>query len=126
MGPCAGVILADLGAEVIHVEPPGGDHTRRLKGFGAGYFSFFNRNKKSLALDIKTEEGKGIINKLVGEVDIIIENFGPGTMDRIGFGYKEMNEINPKIIYCSLKGFMSTKLTLARFMISAASWSSGV
>ncbi len=106
MGPCAGVILADLGAEVIHIEPPTGDHTRRLKGFGAGYFSFFNRNKKSLAIDIKSEQGKAIIYKLAKESDIILENFGPGTMDRLGFGYKEMAAINERLIYCSLKGFM--------------------
>lgn len=106
MGPCAGVILADLGADVIHIEPPTGDHTRRLKGFGAGYFSFFNRNKKSLALDIKSKEGKAIIYKLAKESDIILENFGPGTMDRLGFGYKEMAAINERLIYCSLKGFM--------------------
>jgi len=106
MGPCAGVILADLGAEVIHVEPPEGDHTRRLKGFGAGYFTFFNRNKKSLAVDIKSEEGKKLIYKLVETTDVVLENFGPGTMQRLQFGYKELSVINKKIIYCSLKGFM--------------------
>jgi crotonobetainyl-CoA:carnitine CoA-transferase CaiB-like acyl-CoA transferase len=106
MGPCTGLILADLGAEVIHVEPPIGDHTRRLKGFGSGYYTFFNRNKKSLALDIKSEEGQKIIYELAKNSDIIVENFGPGTMDRLGFGYDKMNMLNEKLIYCSLKGFM--------------------
>ena len=107
MGPAAGLILADLGAEVIHIEPLEGDSTRRLKGFGIGYHSFYNRNKKSLAIDIKSEKGKEIILKMVETVDILVENFGPGTMERLGFGYEEINKINPKLVYCSLKGFLS-------------------
>ena len=107
MGPAAGLILADLGAEVIHIEPLEGDSTRRLKGFGIGYHSFYNRNKKSLAIDIKSEKGKEIILKMVETADILVENFGPGTMDRLGFGYEEISKINPKLVYCSLKGFLS-------------------
>ena len=106
MGPAAGMILADLGAEVIHIEPPTGDTTRRLKGFGVGYFPYFNRNKKCLAINLKAVEGKEIILKLVATSDVLIENFGPGTMDRLGYGYAEMSKINPKLIYCSLKGFL--------------------
>ncbi len=106
MGPCAGVILADLGAEVIHIEPPTGDTTRKLKGFGTGYFTFFNRNKKSLAIDIKAQLGKDIIYQLARNADILIENFGPGTMQRLGFGYEQMRTVNERLIYCSLKGFM--------------------
>lgn len=106
MGPTTGLLLADMGAEVIHVEPPEGDSTRRLKGFGTGYFPFYSRNKKSLAIDIKSESGIAIIKKLVLTTDIIVENFGPGTMERLGFGYEAMKKINPNIIYCSLKGFM--------------------
>ncbi len=106
MGPCAGVILADLGAEVIHIEPPTGDTTRKLKGFGTGYFTFFNRNKKSLAIDIKAQSGKDIIYQLTRNADILIENFGPGTMQRLGFGYEQMRTVNERLIYCSLKGFM--------------------
>ena len=87
MGPSAGLILADLGAEVIHVEPPHGDGTRRLRGMGTGYFTFFSRNKNSLAVDLKKDEGREIIHKLMPSVDIVIENFGPGTMDRLGYGY---------------------------------------
>jgi crotonobetainyl-CoA:carnitine CoA-transferase CaiB-like acyl-CoA transferase len=106
MGPSAGLILADLGAEVIHIEPPSGDMTRRLKGFGIGYFSFFNRNKKCLAVDLKAPEGKEIILKLVETADILLENFGPGTMDRLGYDYESLSKINPRLIYCSLKGFL--------------------
>lgn len=106
MGPTTGLLLADMGAEVIHVEPTKGDETRRLKGFGTGYFSFYSRNKKSLAIDIKSTEGKNILLKLIETADIVVENFGPGTMDRLGFGYEALNTINPKLIYCSLKGFL--------------------
>ena len=107
MGPACGVVLGDLGAEVIHVEPPQGDPTRELKGFGTGFFPFFSRNKKSLALDIKSEEGKEIILKLAGQADVLMENFGPGTMERLGYGYDELNKLNPALIYCALKGFLS-------------------
>lgn len=107
MGPTTGLLLADMGAEVIHIEPPQGDETRRLKGFGTGYFPFYSRNKKSLAIDIKSEEGKNIIYQLVQGADIIVENFGPGTMDRLGFSYEKLKGINDKLIYCSLKGFAS-------------------
>jgi len=107
MGPCCGLLLADMGAELIHIEPPAGDHTRRLKGFGTGYFSMYSRNKKSLAVNLKTEEGKAIIYELVKTADIVVENFGPGTIDRLGFGYGKLKEINDRLIYCSLKGFLS-------------------
>jgi crotonobetainyl-CoA:carnitine CoA-transferase CaiB-like acyl-CoA transferase len=106
MGPAAGLILADLGAEVIHIEPPTGDSTRRLKGFGVGYFPFFNRNKKSLAIDLKAPEGKEIILKLAADADIVLENFGPGTIERLGYGYDALSAINPRLIYVSLKGFL--------------------
>jgi crotonobetainyl-CoA:carnitine CoA-transferase CaiB-like acyl-CoA transferase len=106
MGPAAGLVFADLGANVIHIEPPDGDTTRRLKGFGVGYFPYFNRNKKSLAVDIKVDEGRAIIFKLVEQADIVIENFGPGTMDRLGYGYDTLSKMNPSLIYCSLKGFL--------------------
>ena len=106
MGPAAAMILADLGAEVILIEPPTGDPTRRLKGLGVGYFSTFNRNKKSLAVDLKTAQGKKIIAALSQTADVLVENFGPGTMERMGYGYDALSAVNPKLIYCSLKGFM--------------------
>lgn len=107
MGPCAGLMLADMGAEVVHVEPIHGDSTRRLKGFGTGYFWFYNRNKKSLAVNLKSKEGIELIYDLVKDYDVVVENFGPGTMDRLGLGYEKLKTFNNKLIYCSLKGFLS-------------------
>jgi len=107
MGPATGVILADLGAEVIKVEPIGGDKTRRLTGSGAGYFPMYNRNKKSLSVDIKSEDGFKVVMKLLKTADIVIENFRPGAMDKLGLGYAQLSELNDRIIYCSLKGFLS-------------------
>jgi crotonobetainyl-CoA:carnitine CoA-transferase CaiB-like acyl-CoA transferase len=106
MGPTTGLLLADMGAEVIHIEPLEGDATRRLKGFGTGYFPFYSRNKKSLAIDLKSTEGKEIIYKLAKDADVVVENFAPGTIERLGFGYIVMKAINKRIIYCSLKGFL--------------------
>jgi crotonobetainyl-CoA:carnitine CoA-transferase CaiB-like acyl-CoA transferase len=106
MGPAAGLILADLGAEVIKVEPVGGDKTRRLRGSGAGYFSMYNRNKKSISVDLKSAEGKEIALRLIDEADVFIENFRPGALDKLGFGYDDLAARNPKLIYCSEKGFL--------------------
>lgn len=107
MGPTTGMLLGDLGADVIHVEPPTGDATRRLRGFGSGYFAFYSRNKRSLAVDLKADEGRAIVMKLVEGADIVVENFGPGTMDRLGYGYEHLEAVKPDLIYCSLKGFLS-------------------
>ena len=106
MGPSCGMILADLGAEVLKIEPsPAGDPTRRLKGFGTGYFGYFNRNKRSIAVDLKTPEGLEIVDKLLDEADVLVENFGPGTMDRLNLSYERLAARNPRLIYASLKGF---------------------
>jgi len=107
MGPTTGMLLGDLGADVVHIEPPAGDATRRLRGFGSGYFAYFSRNKKSLAVNLKADEGKKIVMKLVREADVVVENFGPGTMDRLGYGYDDLKKITPDLVYCSLKGFLS-------------------
>lgn len=106
LGPACGLVLADLGAEVIRIEPPNGDPTRTLKGFGTGYYPFFNRNKKSLAIDIKTEAGREVIFKLLETTDVLIENFAPDTMNRLGFGYEALASTYPTLVYCSLKGFL--------------------
>lgn len=107
MGPCCGLILADLGADVVRIEPaPNGDPTRNLKGFGTGYFGFYNRNKRSFAVDLKTPEGLDIAKRLIRDADVLIENFGPGTMERLGLGYAVAAAINPRLIYASLKGFL--------------------
>jgi crotonobetainyl-CoA:carnitine CoA-transferase CaiB-like acyl-CoA transferase len=107
MGPTAGLILADLGADVIKVEPAVGDSTRRLVGFAAGFFSAFNRNKRSIAVDLKTDDGRALLYRLVATADIALENYAPGTMDRLHCGYADFSKINPRLIYCALKGFLS-------------------
>lgn len=106
MGPSCGMILADLGAEVIKVEPLEGDKTRELLGSGAGFFPMFNRNKKSIAVDIKTPEGIGIIKKLIATADIVSENFKPGTMHKLGLDYETLKVTQPNLIYVSHKGFL--------------------
>ncbi len=106
MGPAAGVMLADLGAEVLKIEPLTGDNTRRLKGSGAGYFPMYNRNKQSLCIDLKSEAGKTVVLDLIADADVLIENFRPGAMDKLGFSYETLSERNPRLIYCSLKGFL--------------------
>ena len=106
MGPAAGVILADLGARVTKVEPIGGDNTRRLQGSGGGYFAMYNRNKRSLCVDLKNADGRDLVRRLIDRADVVIENFRPGAMEKLGFGYAELAERNERLIYCSLKGFL--------------------
>lgn len=106
MGPTVGLILGDLGADVIKVEPLKGDNTRRLKGSGAGYFPMYNRNKRSICVDLKSATGKDIVLGLIDQADVLIENFRPGAMDRLGFGYEALCARNEKLIYCSEKGFL--------------------
>jgi crotonobetainyl-CoA:carnitine CoA-transferase CaiB-like acyl-CoA transferase len=107
MGPSCGLILADLGADVIKIEPvPAGDNTRRLTSSGSGFFVAFNRNKRSLALDMKKPEGMAIARKLIATADVVTENFRPGAMDKLGLGYDDVRKIDPRIVYCSLKGFL--------------------
>ena len=106
MGPSCGLMLADLGAEVIKVEPLEGDNTRRLEHAGAGFFPVFNRNKKSFAVDLKHPEGRALVLKLIERSDVLTENFRPGALDKLGFSYAALHERNPRLIYCSLKGFL--------------------
>jgi crotonobetainyl-CoA:carnitine CoA-transferase CaiB-like acyl-CoA transferase len=107
MGPAAGLMLADMGADVIKLEPPHGDKTRSLMGSGAGYFPAYNRNKRSLCIDLKSEEGRSAVLRLADTADVIVENFRPGTMDRLGFGYEALRKRNKGLIYCSEKGFLA-------------------
>ncbi len=107
MGPAVGAILGDLGADVIKIEPLKGDKTRQLKTSGSGYFLTYNRNKRSVALDVKTPEGQDIAQKLLAGADVFIENFRPGAMDKLGFSYSELEKTNPGLIYCSAKGFLN-------------------
>src|SRR3954469_13672638 len=97
MGPTAGLIFAELGADVVKVEPaPRGDHTRGLGGFGAGFFGAFNRNKRSLAGDLERQEGLAVIHRLIPTTDIVIENYGPGTMERLGVGWEQLSPLNSR------------------------------
>lgn len=106
MGPSCGLVLADLGAEVIKVEPIKGDSTRKLLGSGAGFFPLFNRNKKSLAIDLESEKGREIVERLLGGVDVVIENFKQGALDKFSFGPDALRARHPHVIYASLKGFL--------------------
>ena len=106
MGPSIGAILASLGAEVIHVEPIGGDKTRNLIGSGAGFFPTFNRGKQSICLNLKSPEGIAVAKKLIDSADILVENYRPGAMDRLGLDYESLAQSNPRLIYCSAKGFL--------------------
>jgi len=106
MGPTCGLVLADMGAEVIKVEPLDGDHTRRLVASGAGFFPTYNRNKKSFAVDLKSPRGREAVLKLIASADVVTENFRPGAMDKLGFGQKALRNLKPELIYCSLKGFL--------------------
>ncbi|RRA08329.1 CaiB/BaiF CoA transferase family protein [Burkholderia cepacia] len=106
MGPTCGMLLADLGAEVIKIEPIAGDSTRALRGSGAGFFGMFNRNKKSLAVDVKDPRGLEIVLRLAATADVFSENFKSGTMDRLGLGYPALHSLNPRIVYVSHKGFL--------------------
>lgn len=108
MGPTAGLLLAELGADVVKIEPaPKGDHTRGLGGFAAGFFAAFNRDKRSLALDLKREEGQAVLHRLAKSADVVLENYGPGTMERLGCGYDHLAPLNPRLIYLALKGYLA-------------------
>ena len=108
MGPTCGLILADLGADVVKVEPAqDGDKTRYLPGSGSGYFGAYNRNKRSISVNLKSVEGLKFVTDLVRASDVLIENFGAGVLDRLGLGYDAMQKINPNLVYCALKGFLS-------------------
>ena len=108
MGPSCGLILADLGADVVKVEPaPRGDNTRYLPGSGSGIFGTYNRNKRSVSVNLKSAEGLEFASRLVQESDVLIENFSAGALDRLGLGYDAMQKVNPRLVYCALKGFLS-------------------
>lgn len=107
MGPAVGAILADLGAEVVKVEPIGGDATRRLLGSGAGYFPMYNRGKASICIDLKAPAGVAVARRLAASADIVVENFRPGAMNRLGLGYDALRADNPRLIFASEKGFLA-------------------
>ena len=106
MGPTCGMVLADMGAEVIKVEPIDGDRTRHLLGAGTGFFPMFNRNKKSIAIDLQKPEGAAVARQLAASADVVLENFKPGTMNKYGLDYTSLSKTNPKLIYVAHKGFL--------------------
>ena len=106
MGPTCGMVLADMGAEVIKVEPLQGDRTRHLLGAGAGFFPMFNRNKKSIAIDLHSPEGADVARRLAASADVVAENFKPGTMAKYGLDYAALSKVNERLIYVSHKGFL--------------------
>ncbi|HEY9207984.1 MAG TPA: CoA transferase, partial [Acidovorax sp.] len=106
MGPTCGMVLADLGAEVIKVEPVDGDRTRHLLGAGAGFFPMFNRNKKSIALDLRSPEGLEVARKLAASADVVAQNFKPGVMGKYGLDYAALSQLNPRLIYVNHTGFL--------------------
>ena len=106
MGPTCGMVLADMGAEVIKVEPLQGDRTRHLLGAGAGFFPMFNRNKKSIAIDLHSPEGAEVARRLAASADVVAENFKPGTMAKYGLDYAALSQVNERLIYVSHKGFL--------------------
>jgi crotonobetainyl-CoA:carnitine CoA-transferase CaiB-like acyl-CoA transferase len=106
MGPTCGMVLADMGAEVIKVEPIEGDRTRHLLGAGSGFFPMFNRNKKSIAIDLQKPKGASVARQLAVTADVVLENFKPGTMNKYGLDYASLSKTNPKLIYVAHKGFL--------------------
>jgi crotonobetainyl-CoA:carnitine CoA-transferase CaiB-like acyl-CoA transferase len=106
MGPSCGLILADLGADVIKVEPLKGDRTRNFKGPASGFFNTYCRNKRSIALDTVTPEGQAVARRLIGASDVLIENFRPGLLGRSGLDYDSVASFAPRVVYCSMKGYL--------------------
>lgn len=106
MGPACGMVLADLGAEVIKVEPVTGDLTRNLLGAGAGFFPMFNRNKKSIAIDLRNAEGVQAAIRLASTADVVLQNFKPGVMKKYGLDYASLSRLNPGLIYVNHTGFL--------------------
>jgi crotonobetainyl-CoA:carnitine CoA-transferase CaiB-like acyl-CoA transferase len=112
-GPACSMLLADMGADVIKVEKiPGGDDARRMVpptvGDESAAFLIMNRNKRGIALDLKTEAGRGVLSRLLKDADVLIENYRLGTMEKMGFGYETLHALNPKLVYCSISGFGRT------------------
>ncbi|MCP4624376.1 MAG: CoA transferase [bacterium] len=110
VGPYCSMVLADMGADVIKIERPGsGDETRLwgppFAGDESAYFFSLNRNKRSLTLNLKTEAGQKILRSLISQSDVLLENFRPGTMEKLGFGYESLKKLNPRMIYCSITGY---------------------
>jgi len=106
MGPLVGKVLQELGAEVTHIEPPGGDPTRAMQGFGKGFFTFYNHGKRCEEIDLKSPSGQERIEQILSSADVLVENYAPRVMGRLGLGEQDLRLRFPRLIYCSLKGFL--------------------
>ncbi len=106
-GAYCSMVLADLGADVVKIEPPAGESTRGMRGAGGGFraFDYVNRNKRTIALDLSTARGADVVRKLALTADVFVENYRPGSMERMGLGYDRLSAINPRLVYCSVSGF---------------------
>ena len=104
-GAYCSLVLADLGADVIKIEPPSGESTRALRGGGFRAYDFVNRNKRAIALDLTIEAGAAALRKLAETADVFVENYRPGSLDRMGLGYAQLSAVNPRLVYCSISGF---------------------
>ncbi len=125
-GPTAGLILADMGADVIKVEPPDAGTARRPGNLRTGSFFFFNRNKRSLVVDLAAPEGHQVALRLIRRADVLIENMAPGTMERLGLGYPNVRQENPRLVYCSLKGYLTGPYQSRPLMDEPAQMASGL
>jgi len=108
-GPVAGLMLADMGADVIKVEKPTGDDTRRMVppsiGNESAAFMMMNRNKRGIVINVKSEEGRSVLLRMIEQADVLIENYRKGTMEKLGLGYDRLKQVNPGLIYCEISGF---------------------
>ncbi len=104
-GAYCSLVLADLGADVIKIEPPAGESTRGLRGGGFRAYDFVNRNKRAIFLDLSTQGGADVVRRLAATADVFVENYRPGSLDRMGLGYTDLSKINPRLVYCSISGF---------------------
>lgn len=125
-GPTAGLIFADLGADVVKVEPVDAGGPARPNNIRNGSYFYFNRNKRGLAVNIATPEGLEVAQRLVNRADIVIENMAPGTMDRLGLGYAKVSELNPRVVYCSIKGYLTGPYSSRTLMDEPGQMASGL
>src|SRR6476661_3756224 len=125
-GPAAGLILGDMGADVIKVEPPDAGTASRPGNQRNGSFFYLNRNKRAIVVDLASPEGREVAMRLIRRADILIENMAPGTIDRLGLGYAKVREVNPRLIYCSLKGYLKGPYSARPLMDEPGQMASGL
>ena len=125
-GPTAGLLLGDMGADVVKVEPPDAGKESRMGNMRTGAFFYFNRNKRGIVINLATAEGSEVAMRLIERADVLIENMAPGSMDRLGLGYEKVREVNPRLVYCSLKGYLSGPYAARPLMDEPGQMASGL